>query len=160
MRGERPAVDGEDPYRHARCRGRQAREDSRLRAVRVDDVGTLTPAERVELPQAERVARPDGATHVPERDVADAGLARGVAQRSRPPSGDDDVEFVRERRQELCNVRLRAADLGERDRDQESRAGSYDVVGATPSWRWLNRKSARTVRSRIFKSSHGDQFST
>jgi len=160
-------VDREDPNRNAREGSRDSGEDPGFRAVRVDDVGPLPPEQPVELDQAKDVVpRIDRPADMAERDVLRAGPLGGLNERPRAPRRDGDVELLDEPREQMGDVRLRAPDLGERDRDQEAGAPGrwrYDdvgvVVGTVSSLRCMKRNTAMAVNNRIFTSSHSDQFS-
>ena len=126
VRGEGPAVHGEDPDRHAREGRGEAPEHPGLGAVCMDDVRSLAAQEHDELQQAAEIApRAQRPPDVFERDDARAGGACRFQQWPRPVRRDDDLEFLDERREQRGHVRLGAARLGERDDDQDAGALSH-----------------------------------
>ena len=122
--GECPPVRREDPDRNAADRRREPAEHAGLGAVRVEDVRPLAAQETDQLDEACEVAkRIDLAPHVLQRNEVRACLLGRAAQRTVAVCGHRHVEARDERRQQRRDVRLRAADLGERDEHQQARAG-------------------------------------
>ena len=121
---ERPAVRSEDPDRHACERRREPAQDAGLRTVRVQDVRPLASQQADQLDKARKVAkRAHRAPHIRQRDEACAGRLGRVPQRAFAVSRHRDVEPADQRRQQRRHVRLRAADLRERDEQQHARPG-------------------------------------
>ena len=122
VREEGPAVDREDPDRHAGGHGGQPAEHAGLRAVGVDDVGRRAAHEADELQQAAQVAdRMERAAHVAQRHEPRAGGPRRLAQRTVAVRRDDHVEAAVETRQEPGDVALGPTGLRERDEDEDPR---------------------------------------
>ena len=114
IRGERPPVHGEDPDRHPR-------QDSGLRAARMEDVRAVTAEDPDELDEAGEVARSDRSTHVSQWLEPRARRHGRVTQWACAVSRDDDLEALHERRKQRGDVRLGSPDLRERDQQQNPR---------------------------------------
>lgn len=118
---ERPSVHREDPDRNAGENGGKAAEHARLRAAGVEDVGPLAAQQSDELEQAGDVSPGvDRPADVAQRQEPDAARLCGFPERAGPVRGDRDVEAA-ESGEQRRDVRLRAADLGERDQHQQPR---------------------------------------
>jgi O-antigen ligase len=118
--GERPAVNGEDPDRHARQSGGETTEHAGLGAIGMEDVRPLAAEERDELQQTAQIApRAQWPSDVLERGDARPGTLRRLEQWAAPVRGDHDLELLDEGGEQRGHVRLGSAGLGERDDDHD-----------------------------------------
>jgi hypothetical protein len=96
--GKSPAVDGEDPHWGAGEGGPEPAEYTRLRAVRVHDVGSHPAHQPHDLEQAKQVMPwVNRSTDVSQGDEPRPCGVRRVAQRPGPMRGDDHIEACRNR---------------------------------------------------------------
>ena len=87
----------------------------------MEDVRPLPPQQARELEEAGEIAPgADRASDAPQWNEASTRRLRGLAEWTGPVRGDDDVEVIREGREERRDVGLRSADLGQRDEQQHS----------------------------------------
>lgn len=87
----------------------------------MEDVRPFATEESDELDEAGEVPRTDRAPNVLQRDETNAVCRRGLADRPGPVRRNRDVEFTDECREQLDDVGLSPADLGERDQQQDPR---------------------------------------
>jgi len=101
VRPECPTMGCEEPHRHARGERREPPEDPRLGAVGVDRGRPLAAEQAVELDESEQVVeRVDRPAHVAQRHVAHTRAPACLDQEAVAMSGDDDLELLRQRREE------------------------------------------------------------
>ena len=123
MRRERPAVHREDPNGYAGDDGGEPAEHARLRAAGVQDVRPLAAEQPHQLDETGGVMpRPDFTADASQRVKAGTRGLGGVAERARSVRRDRHVEMRNERREQGSHVRLSAADLGQRDDQEDARS--------------------------------------
>ena len=121
VRGERPAVDGEETDRHPGRDCGEATEHSGLRAARVQYLRPLTAQERYELEQAGEISQwIDRPAYMPQGDEARADACRDIAERALAVGGEHDVVPLGDCREQRGHVGLSAAHLGQSDHQQDS----------------------------------------
>jgi hypothetical protein len=122
-----------DPNGRAREPRREAPEHTYLRAVGVDDVRPQPPAQAHELHQSEHVVpRVDRPADMLQLDVRRARGNRGVAQGSAALRGHRDLEPVGEPRKQERDSGLSAAELAQRDQDQQPGPAGLHHPGRYP----------------------------
>ena len=144
---ECPAVGGEEHDRRSADRRGDASDDTRLRAVRVDDRRRSVRIRRTSSSSAARSRRPirrrSCFTRSRQRPSRESLAKRPVAM-----GGHGHVVVANQRREQLRDARLRAADLGERDHDQKFRSSGGEVGHGERSndRRWLTTLELRSRR--------------
>lgn len=88
----------------------------------MEDVRSLAPEEANELDEAGEISPgTDRTPNVLQGDEANPVCGRSLAQRAGTVRRNGDVEVADECRKQRSDVRLRPADLGERDQQQDPR---------------------------------------
>ena len=120
--GEGPAVRGEDSNRDTGEHAGDPAENAGLGAVRVQDFGSLAPAEPDEFDERKCVAeRVDPAPEVFDRHEPHTRGFGGVAHGTVTVRRDRDLELLGDGGDEQRDVGLRAAGFRQRDQQQEAR---------------------------------------
>jgi hypothetical protein len=103
--------------------GGEPAEHARLRAAGVKDVRPFATEQPDQLDEPRGVPpRIDRTANVPQRVKARTRSPGGLVERARSVRRDRHVEIADERREQGRHVRLRPADLGQRDDQEDARS--------------------------------------
>jgi len=104
-------------------------QDACFGAVQVNDVRAQAPEESCELDDSKGVVdRRESSSHLPQREEGDVDARGRRLEGSISVGCYGDLEsLVASRVDQLANVRLRAADLGKRDDEEDERSRAVDA---------------------------------